>query len=603
MDDIAEKLKALPTSSGVYVMLDGDGGILYIGKAKNLRRRVSQYFGARQKDVKTTTLVERIRDFRYIVAESEYDALALENNLIKEHRPPYNVSLKDDKTYPHIRIDPRERFPKAEKVFKVRHDGARYFGPYMRRANAAELLRILRTVFPLRTCGKMPKKECLDYHIGRCAGPCIGKASEEEYREITNGAIEFLRGKTARAREALKEKMERAARAEEFESAKECRDALKILDEMPRRQPISFNRDLDIDVFSFAASDGRAAVNCFAVRRGIYLGGRNCLTGDLDYDNAVSSFVTQYYEINPVVCDEVALEKCGFRAALTEYLEKRAKRPIRVVVPASGMRKRLIDMGKANAEEFLRSEAKKAERREELTYGATVGLKEALGLKKTPERIECYDASHISGTYAVSAMVAFRRGAKDADMYRRFKIKDVGGNDDFASIGETLKRRFEEYAKGEDASFSQFPDLIIVDGGKGQLSAALRACRAAGAEPEIAAIAEREEELFVPGRPDPIRLKRTSAAFRLVTGIRDEAHRFALAYHRSLREKAALHEALTEIEGIGNTKARNLLLKFGDLEHVRKASKSELMATQSINSTDAENILRHFGKGNDGAEV
>lgn len=592
---LREKLKNLPAKSGVYIMLDEYGGILYVGKAKVLKNRVRQYFHNTVKNEKTTRLVEKIADFRYIITQSEYEALILENNLIKENNPPYNILLKDDKTYPYIKINVKNDFPRVEIAYRMKSDGAKYFGPYMLGMSVRELVDIIQTVFPIRTCRTMPKRECLNFHIGRCCAPCTGRVTKEEYREIINKVISFLNGNDELVRDTIQKKMMYFAEREEFEKAKTYRDTLSALEKILRKQSIPFKQEVDIDVFTFVTNGMESAVNCFAVRGGKYLGGTNYRCADNEYNNGLTSFIMQYYQSNPLICTEILVdEELEFGAELSDYLSKKAGRKIAIIKPNGGIRKQLVELGKANGEEFLSAQIEKQEKYEDLTYGATVQLKEALNLPNVPERIECYDISHVSGTNKVASMVVFEKGEKASKMYRHFKIKTVEGNNDFACMYETLSRRFEELKKQEEASFSAKPDLIIIDGGKGQLSYAMQAMHDAGVEVNMISLAKREEEIYLSDREESVILPRNSLAIKLIIRIRDEAHRFAITFHRALRAKKMTESTLTQIEGIGKTKAKYLIIKFKKVENIEKATIEELKETQSIGEADTVNIKKFF---------
>lgn len=592
---LREKLKNLPAKSGVYIMLDEYGGILYVGKAKVLKNRVRQYFHNTVKNEKTTRLVEKIADFRYIITQSEYEALILENNLIKENNPPYNILLKDDKTYPYIKINVKNDFPRVEIAYRMKSDGAKYFGPYMLGMSVRELVDIIQTVFPIRTCRTMPKRECLNFHIGRCCAPCTGRVTKEEYREIINKVISFLNGNDELVRDTIQKKMMYFAEREEFEKAKTYRDTLSALEKILRKQSIPFKQEVDIDVFTFVTNGMESAVNCFAVRGGKYLGGTNYRCADNEYNNGLTSFIMQYYQSNPLICTEILVdEELEFGAELSDYLSKKAGRKIAIIKPNGGIRKQLVELGKANGEEFLTAQIEKQEKYEDLTYGATVQLKEALNLPNVPERIECYDISHVSGTNKVASMVVFEKGEKASKMYRHFKIKTVEGNNDFACMYETLSRRFEELKKQEEASFSAKPDLIIIDGGKGQLSYAMQAMHDAGVEVNMISLAKREEEIYLSDREESVILPRNSLAIKLIIRIRDEAHRFAITFHRALRAKKMTESTLTQIEGIGKTKAKYLIIKFKKVENIEKATIEELKEIQSIGEADAVNIKKFF---------
>ena len=595
MKKYTEKLKNLPNKSGVYIMLDEYENILYVGKAKILKNRVRQYFHNTVKNEKTTKLVEKIADFRYIITQSEYEALILENNLIKEHNPPYNILLKDDKTYPYIKINVKEKFPRVEVAYRLKSDGAKYFGPYMLGMSVRDLIDVIHTVFPLRTCKNIPKRECLNYHLKRCPAPCTGKITEEEYKKTIEKVISFLNGNDEIVRNALQEKMMYFAEREEFEQAKLYRDTLSSLEKILRKQSIPFKQDLNIDVFTFVTNGMDSVVNCFAVRGGKYLGGTNFRCADNEYNNGLTSFIMQYYQNNPIICSEILVgEELEFMQELADYLSEKAGRKIVITVPTGGMRKQIVDLGVANGEEFLSAQLEKQEKIEDLTYGATVQLQEKLGLPCTPNRIECYDISHISGTNKVASMVVFERGAKASAMYRHFKIKTVEGNNDFACMYETLTRRFEEMKKGEEISFKQKPDLIIIDGGKIQLAYAQAAMKDCGVFVNMISLAKREEEVFLPDKEESVVLPRNSLAIKLIIRVRDESHRFAITYHRNVRNKKMTESALQKIEGIGKAKVKILLDTFKRMENIKKATVEELAETKGISRKDAETIRKYF---------
>lgn len=597
MKKYTEKLKNLPDKSGVYIMLDEYENVLYVGKAKILKNRVRQYFHNSVKNAKTSRLVEKIDDFRYIITQSEYEALILENNLIKEYNPPYNILLKDDKTYPYIKIDVKSPYPTVQIAYKLKSDGAKYFGPYMLGMSVRDLIDVILTVFPLRTCRNMPKKECLNYHIGRCSAPCTRKISVEEYKAIIDKVIKFLNGDDEYVKQTLQEKMAKCVEREEFEQALIYRDTLSTLERILRKQSIPFKQELNIDVFTFVTNGVDSAVNCFAVRGGKYLGGTNYRCADNEYNNGLTSFIMQYYQNNPIICNEILVsEKLEFGEELADYISKIAGKRIAISVPSGGIRKQIVDLGVANAEEFLSAQLEKQERIEELTYGATVQLQKLLGLPCTPNRMECYDISHISGTNKVAGMVVFEGGAKASNMYRHFKIQTVAGNNDFACMYETLFRRLTEYKNAKDLSFSKKPDLIIIDGGKGQLHYALQAAKDADVQVNFISLAKREEEVFLPGVEESVILPRNSLALKLIVRIRDEAHRFAITHHRNLRKKKMTESELSRIEGLGKAKSKYLLEKFKRIENIAKATKEELMETQRISSTDADNIIAYFRK-------
>ncbi len=590
-----EKLKILPNQSGVYIMLDEFDNVLYVGKAKILKNRVRQYFHNSVKNDKTMALVEKIYDFRYIITPNEYEALILENNLIKQYNPPYNILLKDDKTYPYIRIKVKEKFPKIEICYKMKADGARYFGPYMLGVSIREVLEIIHTVFPVRSCNTLGRRECLNYHIGRCLAPCTGKVDEKGYKKVINDVIAFLSGDDERVRNILTEKMMACAEKEEFEQAKIYRDTLKSLDALVRKQTIPFKQETDIDVFTFVTNGMYSVVNCFAVRGGKYLGGINFPCRETELSNGLTSFIMQYYENNSINCSEVLVsDEIDFKEELSDFLSHKAGKKIQVVLPSGGIRRQLIDMGIANAEDYLSRQLEHQNKFDELTMGGVKQLKELLGLPTLPLRMECYDISHISGTNKVASMVVFKEGTKASAHYRHFKIKTVQGNNDFACMFETLTRRFEEWKAQKDVSFSERPDLLVIDGGKGQLGYVMDAMAKEGLDFTVISLAKRIEEVYVPGREESVLLPRDSLALKLLVRIRDEAHRFAITYHRNLRLKQMTESELTKIEGIGKVKARNLIVHFRKIDKIAGATKEELSEVAGINEKDAENIFNYF---------
>lgn len=592
---IKNQLSTLPSSSGVYIMLDEYENILYVGKAKILKNRVRQYFQKNQKDLKTQALISKISNFRYIITSNEYEALILENNLIKEHNPPYNILLKDDKTYPYIRINLKEKFPALEISFKLKSDGAKYFGPYMLGISVREIIELIHSVFPIRECKKIPKKECLNAHIGRCLAPCIQSVNEEEYHKTINQVVSFLNGDDIFVEQLLNQKMNECAENQDFEKAMFYRDKLSLLENLQRKQKIPFKQELNIDVFCFVTNGLYSVVNCFAVRNGKYLGGTNYPYNDIDYDNGLTSFIMQYYQKNPILCNEILVNQdLEFTNELADYLNTKIEGRIMILKPNGGIRKQILDLAVLNAEEYLKRELEHFNKQEEMTIGAISQLKEKLSLPIIPRRIECYDISHISGTNKVASMVVFINGEKAAKHYRNFKIRTVKGNNDFACIYEVLVRRFKKVNNSDDISFSAKPDLIIIDGGKGQLTYALQAEKDINKKFNIISLAKREEEIFVPDKEESVMLDRNSVAHKLIVRIRDEAHRFAITHHKNLRLKQMTESELTKIKGIGKSKSTALINKFRRLENIVSATKDELMGVQGISSALADNIINFF---------
>lgn len=592
---IEQLLKTLPNSSGVYIMHDEYDNILYIGKAKILKNRVRQYFHSSVKNVKTAALVGKITSFRYILTSSEYEALILENNLIKEHNPPYNILLKDDRTYPYLRINLKEKFPVLEITHRMRSDGAKYFGPYMLGISVRDIIQLVHSVFPIRECKLLPKKECLNAHIDRCLAPCVNKESYQEYQKTIQDVIDFLNGNDKLVEKLLQEKMAESVEKEEFERAMVYRDNIALLEKIKRKQSIPFKQDLSIDVFSFVTNGVYSVVNCFAVRNGKYLGGNNYPYNNVDFENGLTSFIMQYYQKNPILCSEILVNReLEFKNELSDYLNTLSQNKIVITEPSGGIRKQLLEFAQTNAEEYLSRQLEHFNRMEEMTLGAISQLKEKLSLPSLPRRIECYDVSHLSGTNKVASMVVFINGEKAGKMYRSFKIRTVQGNNDFASMYEVLTRRMEKVGNSADISFREHPDLIIVDGGKGQLTYAMKAMQDSGKNFNIISLAKREEEVFMPNKEESIILDKNSVSLKLIQRVRDEAHRFAITHHKNLRLKQMTVSELTQIQGIGKAKAAALLNKFKSIQNIDSATKEQLLEVQGISNGIADNIIKYF---------
>lgn len=598
--DIKEKLKDLPLSPGVYLMLDEFQQVLYVGKAKNLRNRVKSYFlNSSTKTEKTILLVQKIRDFRYIVTSTEVEALVLENNLIKQYKPYYNILLKDDKSYPYIKINMSEEYPRVEITRRLRADGSKYFGPYMLGLSISDTMELIHSIFPIRSCtGNLkknkPSRECLNYHIGRCLGPCTGRISSEEYKEVIRKVMSFLNGNDKEARKLLDEKLSKAVEMEEFELAIKYRDSLELLNKIIRKQSVNLPKDLNIDIFSYANNGLYGVINYTVVRGGRVVGSENAPLNEAgEPEEVLSSYVMQFYEKNPIVCEEICLShSITFESELQDYLSYVKGSKVNLYHPKGGARGQLTTLSLNNASEYLEKSVTKIATTEALTRGAVEQLKEYLNLPKPPKRMECYDISNISGTDKVASMVVFVNGEPAKERYRRFRIKTVQGSDDFASMREVLSRRVLEFSSG-DLSFSEIPDLIIVDGGKGQLSSAVSILDGTGIN--VVGLAKREEEIFKPYQSEPIILPRDSLALKLCQRIRDEAHRFAITYHRKLRGERQTRSNLKNIEGVGDKKARALLAYFKKVENIANASIEEIMEVDGFGLETAKAVKAYFG--------
>lgn len=600
---IAQKLKDLPNKPGVYIMKSEKGEILYIGKARSLKNRVRQYFGSpKNKTTKVLIMVSKIYTFDYIITRNEIEALVLENNLIKKHKPPYNILLKDDKNYPFIRIDMNDKFPKIQVVRKLAKDGAKYFGPYMQGISAKEIMELIHSAFKLRTCNinmsNPPKnhRPCLNNHIGRCLAPCVGAISSEEYMEIIGEVIKFLQGNDKSIEKIIKEKMYAASEKEEFELAIYYRERLKVLEKLVRKQVTALPNELDMDIFAVSSDGINTVVSMLFVRGGKLLGGDKQLVSSLNLDNksTLESFIYSYYNEDNLNIDQILVnEELEDFALVSDFLSQKKGAKVNVSAPVMGVRKQLVDMAVANAKDYLSKCKSQEERTFNMTIGAVSQLQQMLNLPVLPNRIECYDISNISGTDKVSSMVVFENGEKAGSMYRKFKIKTVEGSNDFASMKETLTRRFM-HLNDEDISFSKAPDLIVVDGGKGQLKYALQAMQECDVHFNIISLAEREEEIYIPYQSEPIVLSKDSQALRLLQRIRDEAHRFAITYHRNLRGKRQTQSELLQIEGVGNETVKKLFAAFKTLNAIKTASVQELAEIKGISQKVAENIYQYY---------
>lgn len=580
-----------------------DGQIIYIGKARSLKNRVKQYFGTEHgKSEKTLIMVSKIHDFEYIITHNEIEALVLENNLIKKHKPPYNILLKDDKNYPFIRINLKENFPKVEVVRKLKKDGAKYFGPYMQGITAKEILELINSAFKLRTCNinmdKVPNghRPCLNYHIDRCFAPCDGKITKEQYAETISEVIKFLQGNDKSIERLIKEKMITASEKEDFEMAIFYRDKLKSLEKLVRKQVTALPNDSDMDIFAIASDGINTVVTILVVRGGKLLGGDKEIVNTLDIDDntALENYILGYYgenvPVSPEIITNIPLENANI---LAEYLTEIKGVKVNVTCPKQSVRRQLAEMAENNAKDYLAKCKDSVRRKQDMTTGAVEQLQKLLNLPMSPNRIECYDISHISGTDKVSSMVVFTNGEADKKMYRKFKIKTVEGSNDFACMKETVARRLA-HINDEDISFGVKPDLIVIDGGKGQLKYALEALYEAGVSLPIISLAEREEEVYLPNQSEPVVLPKNSQALKLLQRVRDEAHRFAISYHRKLREKRQTDSELLKIAGVGEATVKRLYEHFKTINAIKQADVTELSEIKGVTEKTAKNIYDFY---------
>lgn len=595
---LKEKLHTLPTTAGVYLMKDINGQIIYVGKAKNLKRRVSSYFLNTEKTLKTHNLVEHIANFDYIVVASETDAFMLENNLIKKYQPHYNILLKDGKTFPYIKINLSDDFPKLEVTRKIKNDGSKYFGPYFNGISIEQIKKIVQVAFNIRTCNlkitenSKPVRPCLNYSLGLCLAPCAHYVSKEEYNLQIQKFVRFLKGETKEVETVLQQKMQTASDFTNFEKAIEIREMIKAINNLKRQSTTQFSSLIDQDVVGYYSTGTDAVITVMIIRAGKLMAVQNFAMVDInDFSYVAGNFLMQYYA-NKVVPKTIILpEMIEDYDVLTNYLESQTGQKINIVVTQKGKNKKLCELASQNGREYLEKSLGILKTKEIKTYGAITRLKEVLHLKNLPKRMECYDISNISGTNSVASMVVFINGDVAKKQYRKFNIKTVDGPDDFASMREVLTRRIAELHKSQDDSFSSCPDLIVLDGGKGQLSAVSGVFAELGEDIELCSLAKQDEEIFVPNFEEPILLKKSDVALQVLQRIRDEAHRFAITFHRSKRSKAMTKSVLDDIKGIGKSKKKLLFDKFGSLKNMATASIEELQLV-GITESVAEQIKK-----------
>jgi len=611
-DKIRLILEGIPSKPGCYLMKDARGQVIYVGKAVNLRSRVRSYFHASAShSPKVVEMLEHITDIEWIVVGSELEALILEMTLIKRHRPKYNVRLKDDKRYPYIKVHWSDPFPKVTVTRRVRDDGSRYFGPYTSAWAVHQTLDVLRKIFPYLTCDRLITGEdlraCLYFDIKLCSGPCIGAINEAAYRQMVKNLCRFLQGRTGSVVENLKDEMQLASENMDYERAAVIRDQLTAIEKVVERQKFVSQDKLDSDVIAFARDDRSACVQVFFIRAGRLIGREYFVldgTHEADDIELVQAFVKQFYTEAAYIPQSVLLpNEIEESQIITQWLEeRRGGKKVRLVVPRRGKKRDLVRLAAENASETLAALRAQWEADRSKHVEAIAELQQALQLSKPPNRIECYDISNLQGTAAAGSMVVFEQGAPIKRLYRKFTIKNVKGQDDFASMEEVLNRRFRrwEIANEEaqkpggkrDESFGFLPDLLIVDGGKGQLSRALQILEQyqLAVKIPVAGLAKGREELFQPGKPDPVLLPRRSEALYLVQRIRDEAHRFALKHHQTQRRRSGLASKLDHIAGIGPARRKALIRVFGDVDRIRGAKVEELMKIPGISRGLAERV-------------
>ena len=615
---IKDILKKLPTKPGVYLHKDKHGTIIYVGKAKNLRNRVRSYFHTKVDSVKTERLRQNIVDIDIITVESELEALLLENTLIKKHRPRYNIRLKDDKRYPYIKVHWKDDFPKVTVTRRMVRDGNRYFGPYTSAWAVHQTLDMLRKVFPYLTCDRIitgnDPRACLYYDIKLCNGPCIGAVNREAYRAMIQKLMDFLEGKSDEVQKEIREKMMAAAESLDFEAAARYRDQLKAIDSVVAKQKVISNASADQDVVAIAREEGDACVQIFFIRHGKMIGREYFLLENTDGEEdkqVLHEFLTQFYDTAAHVPKEVLLQSGVDEARIIEqWLRQKRGTKVQLQIPQRGQKKELVEMAATNAVDTLATLRQQwaSDRSKHTT--AMNELKESLDLPSQPTRIECYDIAHTQGKHTVGSMVVFVQGAPRKSDYRKFNVQTVG-NDDYGAMKEVLTRRFTKYKEAQggelhdakdsitrkkELAWSLLPDLLLIDGGKGQLRMAREVLAAFDLEDEVpvASLAKREEEIFVPNKPISVLLPRRSQGLYLVQRVRDEAHRFANSSHRKRRSKAGTASILDAVPGIGPKRRKLLLDRFEGLEGLRAATVEEIASVPGIPVDVAEAVKGHL---------
>ncbi|MHB1482673.1 MAG: excinuclease ABC subunit UvrC [Bellilinea sp.] len=608
-------LATLPLKPGCYIYKNAEGSVIYVGKAVNLRNRVRSYFhSSSDQDFKTSQLVQRIADIEWILVGSELEALILEMNLIKKYRPRYNIRLKDDKRYPYIKVHWADPFPKVTVTRQMVKDGSRYFGPYTSAWAVHQTLDVLRRIFPYLTCDREitgeDERPCLYYDIKLCSGPCIGAVKQAAYRQMIDDLCKFLDGRSDPILARMKVDMEKAAEALQFERAAALRDQIQAIERVVEKQKVISGDQLDSDVIAMARDDGEACVQVFFIRGGKMIGREYfILEGAQDEPDSevIAEFIKQFYDEAASIPNEVLLPQEVEEAQIIQQWmrQKRGGPKVELTVPRGGMPQELIQMAAENAVETLRSLKAQWEVDTNRQSEALAELQQTLALKEPPNRIECYDISNTQGTAAVGSMVVFEQGVPRKSLYRRFNIKTVEGPDDFASMEEVLARRLKRWQSTReqrgpgvkiDPSFAILPDLLIVDGGKGQLGRAVAVLERFNLldKVPVVGLAKQHEEIFIPGRPTSLMLPRHSQGLYLIQRIRDEAHRFAITAHRSRRSKAGLASRLDSVPGIGPSKRKALLTKFGSVDGILAASIEDLTSVKGITEDLAMALRSHL---------
>lgn len=591
IDYLREKVKTLPLTPGVYKMYDKYGNIIYIGKAKKLKNRVSSYFLNTRKTEKVSQMVSNVYDFDYIVTTSEFEALNLESNLIHTHQPFYNILLKDGKQFPYIKINPKVKFPKIEITRRVKDDDCLYFGPFFNNVKASELYDIINNTFQLRDCNSLKvSRECLNYQMGVCLAPCTKKCNEVEYNNEVKKVISFLKGDLTEAKKILTEKMMKCAEVEQFERAIVYKNNLKTIEKINEKQVTNLSSLIDADVFGYVITEHSAVVSVLVVRGGKMIGLNNFNIVNVDSEEElIESFITQYY-IENIIPKNIVLPLNTEN--IESYVNSKSKTKVEVICAKKGKFKKLLDLAILNAKQDLEKSITKDKLTELKTIGAIKTLQETLNLKRPPYRIEGFDISHISGTNVVASMVVFTKGEPNKAHYRKFRLTN-DQNNDFENMKEILTRRVNEFGNG-DVSFDSKPDLILIDGGKGQLSFAYSVIKEKGFDVDMISLAEKNEEVYKPNESDPYILYRDNFGLKLLQNVRDEAHRFAITFHKNTRNKNTLKSKLLQIDGVGEATINALYDYFKSYDNIKKASLTELNKVKGIKKNQAVAIYEFF---------
>ncbi|MGF0095455.1 excinuclease ABC subunit UvrC [Peptoniphilus sp. SGI.035] len=620
MIDLRERLDKLPDKPGVYIMKNELDEIIYVGKAKSLRKRVRQYFGSYGKSSKkVASMVSKIHDFEYIIVENEVESLVLESNLIKDNLPKYNILLRDDKQYPYIKVMLNERFPRVIKTRRILKDGAKYFGPYPDVFAVNGSIETFERIYPLRTCNlnlenveEKSYRPCLNYYIGKCLGPCIGNVKDEDYNIMVDEVLSFLSSANNKLLDKLHEKMMDYSRNLDYENAADIRDRIKNLEYLKERQLISDPeaRD-DKDIIALAKGIDEVLIQIFFFRKGKIIGREHYMIRDYyndSYDEIFSSFLKQFYIGASYIPKEIIIEDKPMDAkVLEDWLSERRGNKVTITVPIKGDKKELIKMVKRNALDMIEKYGGKYKKRAESNKLALEEIKNLIGLSDTPRRIEAYDISNISGVESVGSMVVFEAGDSKKSDYRKFRIKNVIGPDDYSSLKEVIERRFtrgvEEKKRDKNTSFSNFPDLIMMDGGKGQVNAAKEILDKLNLNIEICGLVKddfhRTRGIIYNNKEYNVDLN--SRAYKMIYKIQEEAHRFAINYHRNLRSKAMFKSELDDIKMIGPKRKENLLKHFKSIDKIKNASVEELLEVESMNEKSANSLYEHFRRTKNGS--